>query len=73
MGAAYSAPPTLGFEQFGGMAIPSAAPSTSIGINAKTIEDHLAVQVIIRSYQVSCFSVKKHAYELDIIMFNFVL
>ncbi len=43
MSVAYSAPPTMGVEQFGKMTIPSAAPSTSIGINAKKIEVHLVV------------------------------
>ncbi len=43
---------TSGFEQFEGVAISSATPRTSIGINGKTTEVNLAVEVIILSYQV---------------------
>ncbi len=52
MSVDHAAPPALGFEQFGEMAIPSAASGTSTGINGKTIEVHLGVEVIILSYQV---------------------
>ncbi|KAM7543256.1 hypothetical protein Aperf_G00000008638 [Anoplocephala perfoliata] len=56
IGAIYVPPPTLGFEQTGVPYMPITVPSTGVsvstGINAKTIQDHLTVQMIIRSYQV---------------------
>nr|CDS25693.1 2 oxoglutarate dehydrogenase [Hymenolepis microstoma] len=54
LGSAYSSPPTLGFEQINYLpwASPSTRPSTSTGISAKSIQDHLTVQTVIRSYQI---------------------
>uniref|UniRef100_A0A5K3FXF4 2-oxoglutarate dehydrogenase, mitochondrial n=2 Tax=Mesocestoides corti TaxID=53468 RepID=A0A5K3FXF4_MESCO len=53
VGAAYSPPPTLGFEQMSAPFMVAPMPSSvPVGLNAKTIEDHLTVQLIIRSYQV---------------------
>ena len=56
MGTAYSSPPTLGFEQFRGQSVSiPAETAASAGVTAKTIQDHLTVQMIIRSYQVLIF------------------
>ncbi|VUZ54634.1 unnamed protein product, partial [Hymenolepis diminuta] len=54
LGFAYSSPPTLGFEHMSYMPVasPSTRTSTSIGIGAKSIQDHLTVQTVIRSYQI---------------------
>lgn len=55
-GAAYTPPPSLAGSTGAALALnqqslPMATPSMSIS-NAKNIDDHLAVQAIIRSYQV---------------------
>ncbi len=52
MSVAHPVSSTSGFEQFEGVVISSATPRASIGIIDKTIEAHLAVEVIILSYQV---------------------
>ncbi|KAL5968232.1 2-oxoglutarate dehydrogenase mitochondrial, partial [Taenia solium] len=52
VGAAYTTPPTLGFEQFGVQFVPPMETTVSAGVSAKSIQDHLTVQMIIRSYQV---------------------
>ncbi|VDP77156.1 unnamed protein product [Echinostoma caproni] len=49
-GQAYARPPTLGRQALSFQ--PSATPSIRAEPNVKTIEDHLSVQAIIRSYQV---------------------
>ncbi|CDS37066.1 2 oxoglutarate dehydrogenase [Echinococcus multilocularis] len=51
LGAAYTPPPTLGFEQFGVKFVAPLETAVPTGVSAKTIQDHLTVQMIIRSYQ----------------------
>lgn len=70
IGKAYSTPPTLGFEQFDGIIdVPQMPTTPHTGVNAKIIEDHLAVQVIIRSYQVSKIALLK--LQFYYVMFNY--
>jgi len=57
LGTVYTSPPTLGAENFpmtpfgNFMTIPPAFGTSSAAPGSKTIENHLAVQTIIRSYQ----------------------
>uniref|UniRef100_A0A0X3QC74 2-oxoglutarate dehydrogenase, mitochondrial n=1 Tax=Schistocephalus solidus TaxID=70667 RepID=A0A0X3QC74_SCHSO len=58
VGSAYSRPPTLGVDNYGLdlahliAAATASSPATSAVPGSKLIEEHLAVQTIIRSYQV---------------------
>ena len=51
-GQAYMAPPTLRMGSMVPASIPAHAVEQGMPVDEKTIEDHLSVQSIIRSYQV---------------------
>ena len=71
-GEAYQAPPTLG----GGGATVASVPhpgvrapatATSVLTDTRVIDDHLAVQAIIRSYQVSAERSNNHVARLEVL------